>query len=303
MLLAGGAAGVYLYQSTRTATEHVHHADLMPDRRSAAPAHPVTLDRGKGSTSAPVNLVLMGQDAPRSAGGRSDTVMLLHLDADRQTAYLISLPRDLYVAIPGHGKNKINAAYAEGGPQLTVRTVQDLFGITITHAAIVDFRGLIDITRELGGVTITNPYAFSSHGYFYPQGKITLSGRQAMWFVRERYALPRGDLDRTANNRRVLLAILDKGLSARTVSDPARFRAFLSELAASVTVDNGFSATQLHKLALSLRMSGSDIGQLQVPTSGFASVPGVGSVDVVDQRGLAKLSSALRRDDLGSYHD
>lgn len=298
VLTAAGAATAYLYQATRTATDHVKHARLMPPQHESDPAG---VDNGGGLSKAPVNFLLMGSDAHHASTGRSDTLMLLHLDADRHAAYLISFPRDMYVPIPGHGKNKINSAYAFGGSELTVSTVQQLLGVKIAHAAVVDFPGIVKITQELGGVTINNPYAFTSHGYSYPKGSITLSGDRAMWFVRERYALPHGDLDRTANNRKVVLAILSKGLSARTIRNPVRFNRFVGDLAGSVTVDDGFSNSEMRRLALSLRLTPGDVGELQAPISGFGTVPGVGAVDLVDREKLKELSDALRADDLGRY--
>lgn len=271
----------------------------MPSSHAADPAG---VDQGRGLSEAPVNVLLIGSDASKgSTTARSDTVMLLHLDADRHAGYIISFPRDLYVPVPGHGKTKINAAYALGGPQLTVSTVQDLLGIKIAHAAVVDFRGLVKVTQELGGVTITNRHAFSSHGYSYPKGRITLSGDRAMWFVRERYALPHGDLDRAANNRDVVLAILSKGLSTGTIGNPAKFSRFASDLADSVTVDDGFSDAELRRLAVSLRMTTRDIRKLQAPISGYQDVAGIGSVDRVDTQKLRELSTALRQDDLARY--
>ena len=304
-VLATSAVAAYLYTATRTATEHVKHAKLMP---ADDPADGGAQDKAGGGTTdagraadAPLNLLLMGIDGKDLRLGRSDTLMMLHLDADRHAAYLVSFPRDLYVSIPGKGRNKINAAYALGGPQLTVRTVQDLLGIKIAHAAVVDFTGLVRLTEDLGGVTITNRYAFTSHGYNYPKGKITISGDRAMWYVRERFALPHGDLDRAANNRAVVMAVLEKGLSPGTIRNPSRFTRFAADLAASITVDDGFSAAEMRRLALSLRMSPKDVRQLQAPISGFTSIEKVGAVDLVDRPAMDGLARAIRSDDLADY--
>ena len=122
--------------------------------------------------------------------GRSDTILVVHLNAKRNKAYIISFPRDMYVAIPGHGRNKINAAYACGGPALTVRTLEGLTETRMDHVVEIDFEGFIQLTEDLGGVTVTNKTEFSSHGFDYPKGKIEIEGEQALWFVRERKALP-----------------------------------------------------------------------------------------------------------------
>ena len=100
--------------------------------------------------------------------------MVMHLAADRKSAYMISFPRDMYVPIPGHGKNKINAAFAYGGPQLTVRTLEGLLNTRMDHVALIDFEGFIKLTEELGGVKVYNKYASVSWGYF-PVGNADLS--------------------------------------------------------------------------------------------------------------------------------
>ena len=79
------------------------------------------------------------------------------------------------------------------------------------HVVLVDFEGFIQLTKDLGGVTVNNKTAFTSHGYDYPKGKITIEGEKALWFVRERHALPGGDLDRAENQRNVIKAIVAEG--------------------------------------------------------------------------------------------
>ena len=136
-----------------------------------------------------LNYVLLGSDSrdPNNEGnGRSDSIMVVHLNAKRNKAYIISFPRDMYVDIPGYGKNKINAAFAFGGAPLTVRTLEDLTGVRMDHVVLVDFEGFIQLTDDLDGVTVVNKTAFTSHGFDYPKGKITIKGEKALWFVRER---------------------------------------------------------------------------------------------------------------------
>jgi LCP family protein required for cell wall assembly len=294
VLVAAGGVFVYAYHASKAATDHVHRSGNILPSSSATPS----------SVEGPLNLVLMGSDSrdkKKIGKGRSDTLMLLHLAADRHSATIISFPRDMYVSIPGHGKNKINAAYSEGGPQLAIRTVQQLLGIKVSHAALVSFSGFVKLTNQLGGVTVNNKYAFDSHGYHYPKGRITISGKKALWFVRERHSLPNGDLDRAGNQRKVVQAILAKGLSGDTIRNPAKFTAFLSGIADNITVDNGFTDADLRKLALSLRMNPSDIGEVQAPVSGFADIPGIGSVDVVDKPQLRRLATAVQQDTLPEY--
>ena len=232
---------------------------------------------------------------------QADTIMLVHLNAARDQAHVISFPRDMYVTIPGYGQNKINAAYSLGGPPLTVRTMEDLTGARMDHVVLVDFDGFVDLSTDLGGVTVTNDHAFSSHGYTYPEGRISIAGEEALWFVRERYALPEGDLDRAENQRKVIKAIVQKGLSAEVLSDPARFTTFIANVSKHLTVDNNLSDAEIRRTALSLRLSGSDIELMQAPLSGFGTSPQGQSIDIVDTAKLAELSTALKQDDLAGY--
>ena len=147
---------------------------------------------------------------------------------------------------------------------------------------LVDFEGFIELTDDLGGVTVINKTAFTSHGFDYPKGKITIKGEQALWFVRERHSLPGGDLDRAENQRNVIKAIVAKGLSAGVISDPAKFTTFIGNVAKHLTVDNSLTDAEIRRTALSLRLSSKDIELMQAPLSGFGTADGQ-SIDVVDR--------------------
>lgn len=303
VVLALAATLIYGYTIQRSVTRNITRGiDLPTDMPSPG--------TGAGSTApeqqatGTLNYVLIGSDSrdPNNEGnGRSDSLMLVHLNKARDKAYIISFPRDMYVTIPGHGENKINAAYALGGPALTVRTLQDLVAVKMDHVVLVDFQGFVGLTDDLGGVTVTNKTAFSSHGFDYAKGKITVRGEQALWFVRERHALPGGDLDRAANQRNVIKAIVQKGLSAGTLADPAKFTSFIGNASKHLTVDNGLSDADIRNTALSLRLSGSDIELLQAPLAGFGTSPDGQSIDLVDAGQLAELSTALKQDTLADY--
>jgi LCP family protein required for cell wall assembly len=250
-----------------------------------------------------LNYVLLGSDSRNTedlSEGRSDTIMVVHLTKKRDKAYVISFPRDMYVTIPGHGKAKINAAFELGGPPLTVQTLEALTRTRMDHVVLADFEGFVQLTEDLGGVTVTNKTSFSSHGYTYPKGKITITGKEALWFVRERHALPGGDLDRAENQRKVIKAIVSKGLSPRVVSDPLKFTTFIAGMAQHLTVDDTLSDSEIRTTALSLRLTGKDIELMQAPLDGFATVNGQ-SVDVVDTATMNELAVALKNDKVADY--
>ncbi len=300
LVAAGGLLAVYALSINKTLSGNIHHGATLPPE-SSRPTDPEPTSK---SANKPVNFVLMGSDSrdPGNEGaGRSDTLMVLHLTADRRHAYIISFPRDMWVDIAGHGKAKINAAYAYGGTALTVQTLESMLGVRMNHLAVIDFEGFIKLTDDLGGVTIDNEHAFTSNGTHFPKGKITVSGEKALWFVRERHQLPAGDFDRAKNQRKVVKAILDKALSASVIADPARFNAFIGGFARSVTVDDGLTGNEIRALAMSIRMKGSGLVTLQAPVSGTGTSSDGQSIDIVDVPKLKELSQALRDDDMAGY--
>ncbi|HKN44629.1 MAG TPA: LCP family protein, partial [Propionibacteriaceae bacterium] len=299
LLVAAIGAGL-LYAATidRSLTKNLNRGVELPaDESSLRPPK-------EAQETGTLNYVLLGSDSrdPGNEGnGRSDTILVVHLNAKRNKAYIISFPRDMYVNVPGYGRNKINAAFAFGGPPLAVRTLEDLTSVRMDHVALIDFEGFIRLTEDLHGVTVTNKTAFSSHGFDYPKGKITIAGEEALWFVRERKLLPGGDLDRAENQRNVIKAIVQKGLSVQVISDPGTFIGFIGNVAKHLTVDNDLSDAEIRRTALSLRLTGKDIELLQAPISGFATTSDGQSIDVVDTAKMAELSSALKKDKLSEY--
>jgi polyisoprenyl-teichoic acid--peptidoglycan teichoic acid transferase len=298
LVAAIGAAMFYSATIDRSLTENLNRGVELPTDESSV--RPPKEPQETGT----LNYVLLGSDSrdPGNEGnGRSDTILMVHLNAKRNKAYIISFPRDMYVTVPGYGKNKINAAFAFGGAPLAVRTLENLTGTRMDHVALIDFEGFIRLTEDLRGVTVTNKTAFSAHGYDYPEGKITIAGEEALWFVRERKLLPGGDLDRAENQRNVIKAIVQKGLSVQVLSDPGTFINFIGNVAKHLTVDNDLSDAEIRRTALSLRLTGKDIELLQAPISGFAMSRDGQSIDVVDTAKMAELSSALKKDKLSEY--
>jgi polyisoprenyl-teichoic acid--peptidoglycan teichoic acid transferase len=204
------------------------------------------------------------------------------------------------VSIPGHGNNKINAAYGFEGPKLTVSTLETLTDTRMDHAAMVDLRGFARLTDEVGGVTVYNKTAFSSHNFHYPKGNIALSGERAIYFVGERRQLPRGDFDRAANERNVVRAIIAKTLSTKIITDPKRLLAVVSGAAEHLTVDKGLTDSRIRSTVLSLRLTNKDVHLMKAPVSGKAIRRGQ-RVDVVDKDKLAELRTALRQDTVHEY--
>ncbi len=298
LVAAIGAGMLYTATIDRSLTENLNRGVELPTDESAVRPPKEVQETGT------LNYVLLGSDSrdPGNDGnGRSDTILVVHLNAKRNKAYIISFPRDMYVNVPGYGRNKINAAFAFGGTPLAVRTLESLTGVRMDHVAMIDFEGFIRLTEDLNGVTVINKTAFSSHGFDYPEGKITIAGEEALWFVRERKLLPGGDLDRAENQRNVIKAIAQKGLSVQVISNPATFISFIGNVARHLTVDNDLSDEEIKRTAHSLRLTGKDIDLLQAPISGFATTGDGQSIDIVDTAKMAELARAMKKDKLSEY--
>lgn len=289
-----GTAGFYLVVGLQALQGIKRDPGLMPtdDGYQTVPA---TID-------GPLNFLLMGSDSRNpDERGRSDTLMIAHLNASRDTLYLISLPRDMYVDIPGHGKNKINAAYAFGGPRLTVKTVQNIIGTRIDHTAMIDFEGFVGLTTDVGGVTVFNEIESTNLGFNFPRGDITISGEEALAYVRQRYNLPHGDFDRAARQRLVVKALILKLLKPATVANPATFNAVATKLGGYLTVDNKLTNELIWNLATDLNIkSARDIRQIQAPIARGATIKG-SSVLIVNEERMAALAKAIRDDNLEAY--
>lgn len=246
------------------------------------------------------NILIVGNDDRQSAsdaelrqlgttrdGGslNTDTMMIVHVPADGAKATLISLPRDSYVTIPGHGQDKLNSAYPDGfseasgsadqkragGAKLLIATVQDLTGLTVDHFVQVDLLGFFRISNAIGGVTVN--LCAAAHepdsGINLHAGINVVKGRQALAFVRQRYALPNGDLDRVQRQRYFLTAAFRKLASAGTLLNPIKLQHLLTAVQSSVFLDDRLKPTEL--AAQMENLSADNIVGQTIPTDGFGT--------------------------------
>jgi polyisoprenyl-teichoic acid--peptidoglycan teichoic acid transferase len=186
-------------------------------------------------------VLLLGSDHSRSGGResshRSDSIMLMRTDPGHHRIYYLSIPRDLYVEIPGNGSNRINAAYQLGGPALAIRTVRALTGLAINHVAIVDFQEFKKLIDEIGGITVDVPAPIQSNsfdcpysasrcatwkGWRFSKGKQHMNGARALVYtrIRENRLNPsENDLTRAERQQQVIQAVSSKLASAGTFVD------------------------------------------------------------------------------------
>jgi LCP family protein required for cell wall assembly len=240
----------------------------------------------------------------KAGAQRSDTMMLLHIAADRKSASIVSLARDTLVDIPGHGKAKINAAYSWGGPSLMVETVQNLTGIRIDHIAVIDWNGFRALTDAVGGVDITIPQTIEARGDArqWDAGTHHMDGAEALLYVRERHGLPNGDLDRSKRQQNFLRALMIQTMDAGTLGSPARLTGLLQAVGDVVSVDDRLSNTDLYELAWSMRGLRPDgVRFMNAPFGGFDSTADGQSVVLLDRPAAATLWEAVRNDRMEQY--
>ena len=274
-----------------------------------------------------VNILLMGADNPQRlvkkptvaelledgqwdpGAYRSDTMMVVHIPADRKTAYVVSVPRDSYVPIydaegEEHGKNKINAAFAEYGPFGTWRTIENLSGVHIDHMAVLDYAGFNDLTEAIGGVDVYVPETVydSAQDQEWTQGWHHVQGELALKYVRMRHGLLEGDFDRIDRQQNFLRAVLQKTLSDGTIGNPVKLSKVLGAITGHLAVDGDWSTKDLRNLALSLR--GLDSGKVRfmtLPLASYETIPGVGSSNIIDEPAAKVLWKAVLDDKVGPY--
>jgi LCP family protein required for cell wall assembly len=238
----------------------------------------------------------------------TDTMMVVHLPANGDKAQIISLPRDAYVDIPGHGKNKLNAAYVDGynslkqgassdarrtaGANLLISTISNLTGLSIDHFVQVSLIGFVKISDAVGGVTINLCHAVDDSaaanaghfegggsGFKMSAGEHKISGVTALEFVRQRHFLPNGDLDRAARQRYFLTQAFSKISSAGTLLS-SRLGSLVKAIDQAIYVDSGLD---IKSLALQVgSLDPNNIKGKLIPFEGFDNNSPVGSVEIIN---------------------
>ncbi|MFP7171672.1 LCP family protein [Terribacillus sp. 7520-G] len=211
-------AGTFLFLTARDVKQTVDGIQ----KDSAAIDEGVTSEKIKNKER--INILLLGIDEREFDSGRSDALLLMSLDPDSESMDLVSIPRDTRTEIIGHGTvDKINHAYAFGGVDMSVETVENLLDIDIDYFVEINMQGLADLVDAVGGVTVENNLdwydeGFYKKGYHYKKGQIDLDGQQALGYTRMRHLDPDGDFGRNARQRQVIEAVIDKGANIKSVS-------------------------------------------------------------------------------------
>ena len=226
--------------------------------------------------------LIVGSDA-RSSGGpvqdetegaRADSIMLLH-KAPNGKAALISLPRDTYVEIPDEGGDKINAAYSYGGPELLVRTVEELSGLTVDHYVEVGMGGVQEMVDAVDGVEVCLDYDVddpdSGLTWDTSQGTCqTVDGTKALAYSRMRKSDPTGDIGRGLRQRAVISAVVSKAMGVQTVVNFSRQNALVDAGTQALTIDKDSGTSSLFGMLMAFRSASSD---------GLTGAPPIDSLD------------------------
>lgn len=310
VLLAALVAGGYFFNLALTfdsSTEKIESA--FPEESS----RPKKVQPVAGA-KAPVNILVMGSDSrgatelgavnEAATDQRADTLMFVHIPADRKNVYAISLMRDLWVQIPGQREAKVNAALALGGVPLMVQTVESILGQRVDHVAMVDFEGFKGLTDALGGVEVNVgiPFTSTHGGHTFTAGLNTMDGDQALGFVRERYSFTDGDYQRVRNQQAFMKAVIAKTINAQTLSNPATISGVVTAVSPFISVDKGLDAATLGGLGLELNgIRLQDIAMFTLPTRGTGTSADGQSIVIKDTYAIIEISAALTEDKLGDY--
>jgi LCP family protein required for cell wall assembly len=275
LALATGLGVVYLYRHLNGNLDVVDVTDQLGDRPEK---------RQVAGPQEPLNVLVMGSDDRDAAGNnidnqelgsrdRSDTTILMHLSADRERAYGISIPRDSLVTrpdcetedgetIPGGTDVMWNEAFALGGPGCTIRQFEETTGVFVDHYVVIDFAGFESMVDAIDGVPvcIPEPIEDPAHGINIPAGTREVEGREALNYVRARYTLGDGsDIGRIKRQQAFIAAMANKVMSAGTLARFDRLVGFLNASTESLQVDPGLeNVIKIAKMGMGFQNIGLD---------------------------------------------
>ncbi|MFB9757957.1 polyisoprenyl-teichoic acid--peptidoglycan teichoic acid transferase TagU [Ectobacillus funiculus] len=236
-------AGIYTYQVYASVSETLSKVS-QPLKRDALSKQSEDMKQG-----APISILLMGADPREGERGRSDSLMLVTLNRTKQSMKIVSIPRDTYTEIVGRGvKDKINHAYAFGGVDATVATVEKFLNVPVQYYIEVNMEGFQDIVNAVGGVDVNNDMDFKLAGIHFAKGPIHLNGEEALVYSRMRKLDPRGDFGRQMRQRQVIQSVIKNGKNTEILSSyEAILGAIQKNVKTNLTQDEMFKIQQNYK--------------------------------------------------------
>jgi len=269
-------------------------------------------DSREGLTPAQLRRLKVGSTAV-AAGGRSDTMFLVHISKSRDAAFIISLPRDTLVQVPAHisqdgtrqipeRPGKLNASFAFGGAPLLIQTIEKMTNLKIDHYVEISFAGFTGVVDALGGIEVCSKVPINDPKSYLVMsaGTHTLDGLEALKYVRTRDFDGRGDIGRMERQQQFVSAVLRKATSTGVLLNPIKLANFYNATISTVKMDEGLDKNDLLTLAKQMRnLSSGNIRTLTVPIANpNGRDPEVGSVVIWDDVLAADLWTRVRDDDV-----
>ncbi|PEN03979.1 LytR family transcriptional regulator [Bacillus wiedmannii] len=264
LIIAGGVYAYTIYSNVSNTLNAVHK----PLDRDKSEKRDKKVDI---SDQKPISILLMGTDQRESETSRSDSLMLFTLNPQKKSMKITSIPRDTYTEIIGKGKkDKINHAYAFGGVDMSVKTVESFLNVPVDHYIEVNMAGFKDIVDAVGGVDVNNDLDFTSRDTHFAKGEIHLDGEKALKYTRMRYEDPRGDFGRQMRQRQVIQAVIKKGASVSSLASYGDvLKAIEKNVKTSLTQDQMFDIQKNYKDC----MQNSE--EIQIPGDGHKAADGI----------------------------
>ncbi len=246
LLIGAGVYGYSVYKSLTTAVDSMHK----PIKREISEKR---IEKIELPNKEPFSVLMLGVDERKGDKGRSDTMIVLTVNPDNNSVKMLSIPRDTRTEIIGRGKqDKINHAYAFGGVEMTMATVENFLDIPVDYYIQINMEGFEDIVDAVGGVTVNNDLDFSLDGAHFPVGELHLNGDRALKFSRMRYEDPRGDFGRQIRQKEVIKAVIDSGGSMASLTKYNEiFTALGDNIKTNLTFDEMMDIQQNYKTAAS----------------------------------------------------
>lgn len=282
ILILSGIIAYNIYDEVMSTFDEIHTP--VERKSSIARTEPVELEKQQ-----PFSILLLGVDERRNDSGRSDTMIVLSVNPQTKNTLMVSIPRDTYTQIVGKNiKDKINHAYAFGGIEMSMDSVEKLLNIPIDYVAKVNMEGFEQVINTIGGVQVQNTIPFQEGNYTFKKGEITLDGQAALAYVRMRKEDPQGDFGRQNRQKQVIQSIIEEGTSLRTL---LKYQNIFEILGNNISTNLTFD--QIRELQQNYRESLSDIKQIHFQKGEGRTINGIWYY-MLDQNELTEVSNTLK---------
>lgn len=281
-IVASGAYAWHVYSKVSNTLDTVHK----PLERQKSDKRKEKVDIGDQK---PISILLMGVDQKENESARSDSLMLFTLNPKTESMKILSIPRDSYAEIMDKGtKDKINHAYAFGGIDMAVKTVENFLNVPVDHYIEVNMKGFQDVVDAVGGVDVNNDMEFTYEKIHYAKGEIHLNGMEALHYSRMRKLDSRGDFGRQMRQRQVTQAVIKNGAN---FSSLANYGDILSVI--EKNVKTSLNQEQMFDIQKKYKDCIKNTEEIQIPGDGHIASDGIWYYYVTDQT-RSDISSKLR---------